>query len=74
MGQSYPFQPPIPLRLSSPLTQTVNFYNKSGDVTSSVNVTTNLTVISDSNTGAISSVSASATAANVSGVKFSAPS
>jgi RHS repeat-associated protein len=54
------------------LSQTVKFYNSKGDVVSSVNVTTNLTVTSDAKTGAITSVSASATATNVSGAKFSA--
>ncbi|MGD0446624.1 MAG: RHS repeat-associated core domain-containing protein, partial [Edaphobacter sp.] len=52
------------------ITQNVNFYNKSGDVISTVNVTTMLTTVSDSNTGAVSSASASATATNVSGLKF----
>jgi RHS repeat-associated protein len=54
------------------ISQTVNFYNSKGDVVSSVNVTTNLTVTSDAQTGAVTSVSASATATNVSGAKFSA--
>jgi RHS repeat-associated protein len=53
------------------INQTVNFYNSKGDVVSSVNVTTSLTTISDAQTGAISSVYASATATNGSGAKFS---
>jgi RHS repeat-associated protein len=51
--------------------QTVNFYNKDGSVFSTVNVTTNMDVISNAK-GDITSVSASATATNVSGHAFSA--
>jgi len=54
------------------ITQNVNFYNKHGDVVSTVKVTTDMTTISNSKTGAIVSASASATAENVSGAKFSA--
>ena len=55
------------------ITQTVNFYDKNGNVTSTVKVTTDIVTVSDSNTGAVLSVNASATATNVSGIKFSAP-
>ena len=50
--------------------QTVNFYNKDGSVFSSVNVTTNMDVISNTK-GDITSVSASSTATNGSGHAFS---
>ena len=52
------------------ITQKVNFYNSDGNVTSTVSVKTNLTSISDSQTGAQVSVSASATATMVSGLQF----
>jgi hypothetical protein len=50
--------------------QNVNFYNKDGSVFSTVSVTTNMDVISNSK-GEITSVFASATATNVSGYAFS---
>jgi hypothetical protein len=49
--------------------QNVNFYNKDGSVFSTVSVTTNMDIISNSK-GEITSVSASATAINVSGHEF----
>jgi RHS repeat-associated protein len=54
------------------ITQDVNFYNKGGRVVSTVRVTTDITTVTNSKTGAVVSVGASATAANVSGLKFSA--
>jgi RHS repeat-associated protein len=54
------------------ITQNVNFYNKQGDVVSTVKVTTDMTTISNSKTGAVVSAYASASAENVSGLKFSA--
>jgi len=50
--------------------QTVNFYDKSGNVVSSVNVTTNMSTVSNSITGAVVSANASATATNGSGLAF----
>jgi RHS repeat-associated protein len=51
--------------------QNVNFYNKDGSVFSTVSVTTNMDITSDSKTGAITSVNASSTATTVSGYAFS---
>jgi RHS repeat-associated protein len=51
--------------------QIVNFYDKKGNVVSSVRVTTNMSVVSNSKSGAVVSASATATAANVSGRAFS---
>ena len=53
------------------LTQNVNFYNRQGDVVSTVRVTTDLSVVSNSLTDAVVSVGATSTAANVSGQAFS---
>jgi hypothetical protein len=54
------------------ITQNVNFYNKQGDVVATVKVTTDMTTVSNSKTGAVVSASASATAENVSdsSIKF----
>ena len=54
------------------ITQNVNFYDQNGNVASTVKVTTDMTTISNSKTRAIVSADASATATNVSGMKFSA--
>ena len=53
------------------ISQNVNFYDKQGNVSSTVKVTTNMTTISNSVTGAVVSANASATATNVSGAAFS---
>jgi RHS repeat-associated protein len=53
------------------ITQRVTFYDQSGNVVSTVSVTTSLTTVSNSITGAVVSASASATATNVSGLQFS---
>lgn len=53
------------------ITQNVNFYNSKGDITSTVKVTTDLTTISNSKSGAIVSANATGTAENVSGHAFS---
>jgi hypothetical protein len=52
------------------ISQNVNFYNKAGDVISTVNVQTTLITVSDSSTGAVVSANATSTATNVSGLKF----
>jgi RHS repeat-associated protein len=53
------------------MTQNVSFYDKNGNVTSTVKVTTDLTTISNSKTGAIVSANATGSAENVSGHAFS---
>jgi RHS repeat-associated protein len=53
------------------ISQNMNFYDKQGNVLSTVNVTTNMTTISNSVSGAVVSANASATATNVSGTAFS---
>jgi RHS repeat-associated protein len=53
------------------ITQNVSFYDKNGNVSSTVKVTTDLTTISNSKTGAIVSANATGSAENVSGHAFS---
>jgi RHS repeat-associated protein len=53
------------------ITQNVSFYDKNGNVSSTVKVTTDMTTISNSKTGAIVNAYASGSAENVSGHAFS---